>query len=159
MTSSTLIIGTGNEWRGDDAAGLLAARALAQRHLPGVTILEQDSDGANLMDAWADAAAVILLDAVQAGGAPGTIYRVDARQERIPPELFGASSHLLGVGAAIELARALGQLPPRFIIYGVEGVHYELGAPLSPAVAASLPLLVNRVIQEISNGTNDRQSP
>lgn len=158
MTTSTLIIGIGNDFRGDDDAGLLAARALTARHLPGVTVIERSGDGAALMQAWDGATAVILIDAVQAGGQPGTIYRIDASRETVPVDAFSASSHLLGVGAAVEMARALGELPPRLIVYGIEGSSFEMGAALSPAVAANLPALVERVVQEIANGTNDRLS-
>ncbi len=157
--SPLLVIGVGNEWRGDDAVGRLAARALLAKELPGVAIIEHSGDGANLMETWDGAAAVILIDAAAAGGTPGTIYRLDAHQDSIPAEWFGASSHLLGVGAAVELARALGQLPPRFVIFGIEGSSFAINTGLSSAVAASLPALGERVIQEISNMANVRSSP
>ncbi|MBI5668594.1 MAG: hydrogenase maturation protease [Chloroflexi bacterium] len=153
-----IIIGIGNDWRGDDAAGLLAARALRKLNLPNVTITEHGGDGASLMQTWAGAAVVILIDAVSAGGNPGTIYRIDANHETTAPDSFSTSSHLLGVGEAVELARALGQLPPRLVIFGIEGRDFAVNAALSPAVAANLPVLVERIVQEILNGTNDRLS-
>lgn len=153
-----LIIGIGNDFRRDDAAGLIAVRALREKNLPNVDIVEQSGDGASLMQAWSGAETVILIDAVSAGREAGTIYRIDANHDVIPAGLFGASSHLLGVGEAVELARALGELPSRLIIYGIEGGNYAIGEGLSPIIASNLPTLVERIIQEVLNMANDRLS-
>lgn len=159
MTTSTLIIGIGNDFRGDDAVGLIAARALREKHLPNVDIIEQSGDGVNLMQAWVGVEVVILIDAVSAGQEAGKIYRLDASHEPISVESFGASSHLFGVGQAIEMARALDELPPRLIIFGIEGANYTMGAVLSPEVAANFNDLIDDIVQEISKVANDRLSP
>ena len=65
------IIGVGNAWRGDDAAGLLVARRLRQENLPQVEIAESPGTGDSILSAWQDAARVIVVDAVVAGGVPG----------------------------------------------------------------------------------------
>lgn len=46
------IIGIGNEYRNDDAAGLLVARQLRECRLEGVDIRELSGDGSDLMEAW-----------------------------------------------------------------------------------------------------------
>jgi hydrogenase maturation protease len=158
MAIPTLIIGIGNDYRGDDAVGLIAARALREKRLPNVEIVEQSGDGVSLMQSWVGAAVVILIDAVYGGREAGTIYRLDASHEPISVESFGASSHLFGVGQAIEMARTLGELPPQLIIYGIEGASYTMGAALSPQVAANLTALVESVIQELAKVANDRLS-
>ncbi|MGQ9889395.1 MAG: carbamoyltransferase HypF [Aggregatilineales bacterium] len=142
-------VGIGNALRGDDAAGLLAAAAVRAAGLPGVTVVESAGDGAALLDLFADADAVYLLDAAQAGGPPGTIHRVDALAQPLPRGLFAASSHLFGAAEAVEMARALGQLPPYLVVYGVEAADFALGAPPSEAVAAAAHEAAQRVIGEI----------
>ena len=57
-----------------------------------------------------------------------------------------ASTHLIGLADALELARALGRLPPRVVVYGIEGHRFGVGDPVSPAVAAA----VDRVVAELS---------
>jgi len=146
-------VGIGSPLRGDDAAGLLAAAAVRAADLPGVTVVESTGDGAALLDVFAGADAVYLLDAAQAGGPPGTIHRVDALARPLPRGLFAASSHLFGAAEAVEMARALGQLPPRLVIYGVEAADFTLGAPPSEAVAAAAHEAAQRVIEEIANLT------
>jgi len=49
----------------------------------------------------------------------------------------------------VELARALGRLPPRLIIYGIEGKSFEAGAGLSPEVQAAVEGVVERVLREV----------
>jgi hydrogenase maturation protease len=149
MSSSVLCIGVGNEFRGDDAVGLIAARMLQARRLPGLRVIEQSGEGAALMAAWSGATAVFLVDAVSSGAAPGTIYRLDARSLPIPAEFFHYSTHAFSVAEAVEMARALDELPPSLVVYGIEGANFGLGIGLSPAVEAALPALVEQMAAEI----------
>lgn len=147
--SRVTVLGLGNEFRGDDGAGRVVARRLRETALPGVAVREESGEGAALMDAWKDADAVILVDAVQSGAAPGTIHRLDASRVPVPSRFFHYSTHAFSVAEAVELARALNQLPPRLIIYGVEGKDFAAGEKLSPEVAAAVDELLARVRQEI----------
>ena len=47
-----LVIGVGNEFCGDDAVGVLVARHLGEQYLPGVTVIEQNGEGSELITAW-----------------------------------------------------------------------------------------------------------
>lgn len=154
-----LIIGVGNPDRGDDAIGWIAAERLAALAPPGARILRCSGDILALIESWRAAAAVILMDAsspqpasdapgAQPSGRPGTLLRIDAAAEGLPAALTNHSTHGFGVAEAIELARALGVLPPTVLVYAVEGETFEAGAPLSPAAAAALETLIDRVAGE-----------
>jgi hydrogenase maturation protease len=119
-----LIIGIGNEYRCDDAAGLIVARRLKERLAESVNVLEQSGDGAALMGAWQGAKTVIIIDAVTSGAAPGTIHRFDANTRPIPKGDFRYSTHAFGVAEAIELSRALGEFPRSLGGYGIEGKNF-----------------------------------
>jgi hydrogenase maturation protease len=119
--TDTLIIGIGNEYRRDDAVGLIVACRLREMLSEHVTIIEQSGEGAALMKAWKDAQTVIIIDAVHSGAEPGTIFRFESHQQPIPSQFFHYSTHAFSVAEAIELARALNQLPPRLVIFGIEG--------------------------------------
>ncbi|MCX7824656.1 MAG: hydrogenase maturation protease [Verrucomicrobiae bacterium] len=147
----TLIIGIGHDHRHDDALGLVAARRLRARKLPGVTILEATGEGAALMKLWQNAHTVILLDAVQSGAAPGTLHRLDARKQPVRIRFFPCSTHAFGVAEAVELSRALGQLPPRLIILGLEARWFTQGDGLSPEVRRAIPVLLNTVTRELKS--------
>jgi hydrogenase maturation protease len=141
-----LVIGVGNDYRRDDAAGLHVARRL---RAAGVSVVEQTGEGAALMEAWRDAPAVIMVDAVQSGAPPGTIHRLDARAGEIPRDFFHYSTHAFSVAEAVELARALGQLPPWFVVYGIEGSDFTCGTGLSPEVEAAAQESAERILTEI----------
>jgi hydrogenase maturation protease len=147
--SPRLVIGVGNDYRRDDAAGLQVARSVRQRHLAGVSVLEQTGEGAALMEAWQGAPAVILVDAVHSGGKPGAIYRFEAHSQPMPAEFFHYSTHAFGLAEAVEMARALRQLPPRLVVYGVEGKDFTSGAGLSPEVEKAAHEVSARIVSEL----------
>lgn len=111
MTTHALVIGLGNEYRSDDAVGRAVARKLKASAGDEFCVKEESGEGGALMEAWKDAELVVLVDAVESDGLPGTIRRMDARTTVIPGELFHCSTHAFGVSEAIELARALERLP------------------------------------------------
>lgn len=141
------VIGVGNRWRGDDGAGLETVRRLGR--LPGeVEAICHEGDGSGLIELWRGADAVVVVDAVRSGAAPGTVHRFDAGAVPLPRTLGSGSSHAVGVAEAIELARSLDRLPRRVVVYGVEGVQFEAGARFSEAVAGAIDPLARRVASE-----------
>jgi len=146
VASPLVVIGVGNALRADDAAGLEAVRRL--RAGPGVGVREQGGEATALLDALRASAAAIIVDAA-AGAEPGRVHRLDAAARPLPQGMFGVSTHGFGVAEGIELARALGALPPVCVVYAVEGGRFETGAPMSDAVARALPLLAEDITKEI----------
>jgi hydrogenase maturation protease len=141
-----MVIGIGNAYRGDDAAGLVVARALRAR---GVEAVEPEGEPVALLDAFAGHDEVVLVDAVRSGVTPGTVHRVDVSTAPLPAELEGApSTHTLGLGEAIELARALDRLPRRVVVFGIEGERFAAGTELSPAVAAAVEPLIEEILRK-----------
>jgi hydrogenase maturation protease len=151
--SNILVIGIGNDHRGDDAVGLTVARRLKQQLPASVAIGEASGEGTALLEAWRKAALVILIDAVQSGATPGTIHRIDARAQSVPSNFFHYSTHAFGVAEAVELGRALGQLPPRLVIYGIEGETFAAGVGLSAVVEKAAGEVTRRVIEELRAAT------
>ena len=143
-----LIIGIGNEYRGDDAAGLIVARRLKERLADSVKVIEQSGDGAALMEAWQGAETVIIIDAVMSGAEPGTIHRLDAKTRPLPKDAFRCSTHAFGVAEAIELSRAMGGLPRSLIVYGIEGKTFAAGVRLSPEVEGAVGEVAGRALTE-----------
>jgi len=147
--TTPLVIGLGNDFRRDDGAGRVAARRVRELAGEAVRVIEESGEGAALMDAWRGAELVILIDAVHSGAAPGTIHRLDARAQPIPSNFFHYSTHAFSVAEAVELARALDQLPPRLIVHGIEGKDFTSGEGLSPEVAAAVEQVAQTVKGEL----------
>ena len=128
MTALPKVIGVGNPWRSDDAAGLAVARRL--RAMPGldVDVAELEGDLTSLIDAWEGGEHVIVIDAVCSGAEPGTVHRLDAHARSLPRDLDRHSTHAVGLATAIEVGRALDRLPQRLIVFGIEGQRFDVGA-------------------------------
>src|SRR3972149_2149869 len=106
-----LVIGVGNEYRGDDGLGLFAVRQIKAKNLSNVTVIETSGEGAALIETWRSAGIVIAIDAVQSGAKAGTIHRFDASVEPLPGDFFHYSTHAFSLAEGIELARVLNLLP------------------------------------------------
>jgi hydrogenase maturation protease len=146
--SPVLVIGLGNPLRGDDSVGRIVAAGIKRRMHPFLKVVECSGEGTDLMELWADAGTVIVVDAVASGAETGMVHRFDASHLALPVRFKGGSTHAFGLGEAVELARALKQLPRRLIVFGVEGKRFDVGSKLSTEVKKIVPYVVDRVVQE-----------
>ncbi len=152
MTSEqrTLVLGVGNRDRGDDGVGPAVTDRLMASVPAGVTVRQAPADASEIIAAWEGASRVILVDACRSGAPAGAVRRVDATHETVPADPPGCSTHGFGLAAAINLAKAMGRLPERVVIYAVEAETLDHGAPMSPAVEAAVPVVASRVAAELS---------
>lgn len=151
MTAPTLIVGIGNRYRGDDAFGCIVAGDLAGQAPQGVTCIEHDGEPAGLMECWQDTGNVILIDAVSSGAQAGQIFRFDLAHQALPEEFNLYSTHAFGVPQAVELARALGKLPPDIRFIGVEGENFEAGEELSPELSKAKDIVVAEILNSLKS--------
>ncbi len=151
MENRIHIIGVGSPF-GDDRLGWAVAEALQRSSAVKavesgrVVISILDRPGTLLLAHWQDADIVIVIDAVRSGALPGTCFRFDAGEWTVSG--LPASSHGFGVAAALALARALGDLPSRLLVRGVEIDPSCRGFGLSRAVACVLPAFVREIETE-----------
>ena len=146
--AATLVIGVGNPARGDDGVGHAVVARVAERADPLIDTLLLDGEPARLVEAWTGRRHAVVVDAVRAGASPGTIHEIRvtgtgaAPLDRWDP---ATGTHGAGVAAAVALGRALGRLPPELVVVGIEPGDISTGAGLSPAVAAEVDALADRV--------------
>lgn len=138
----------GNPDRGDDGVGAAVARKLAGRLPAGVTILQRSGDMLSLIDDCSGYDALIFVDAAAPNGFPGRIHRIDLASDELPRDIGPTSSHALGLADAIDLARALGLAPDLIVVFAIEGVCFDTGAPVTPELFAATDDLANRVAAE-----------
>lgn len=150
-----LVVGVGAPDRGDDAVGPAVVREVAgllaeAARPPGsreAECVEREEPSA-LLDLWHGVGLCVVVDAVVAGAVPGTLHELTtgAGLPPLPERGHVAGTHDLGLGAAVELARALGRLPGRVVVVGVEAASFDHGAPLHPDVAAAVAPAAHRVL-------------
>ena len=135
MSVSSLVLGVGNTDRGDDGAGIQVVRRLR-----GKGRALEVRDCSNLVTLWADEQDVTVVDATISGARPGTITRFDGLTDELPSGAF-RSTHSFGLAESVELGKALGRLPRRLTIYGIEAGSLTHGEPLSSQVRSAVEKL------------------
>ena len=141
-----VVIAIGNEMRGDDAAGLEVAARLDGKLSDGVALERTRGDATALMELWKGRPLAVVVDAVCGGGVPGEILEIDALKNGLPADLKSASTHDFGLAQGLELGQMMGELPGALRVIGIVGENFEIGAPISEAVAAALNDAAARVI-------------
>ncbi len=144
---NTLILGIGNLLLSDEGVGVHAARALAKRELPpGVSVVEAGTAFLDVLPDIEKADRILLIDAMEGGGAPGSVYRVPFDQCRHP----GMLASLHGFDMSRVLFMAGNDRNPEVTVFGVEPERIEWGTEVSPAVRRTLPALETVILHELS---------
>lgn len=143
-----VVVGIGNDARGDDGVGPRVIALLQDRVRGHVRLVAVGDDPLAVLDAWPGADLVILVDAMCTGAPPGRVERFEP--STMPGSHLAlhdtlASSHGVGLAETLELARALDRLPERLVLYGIEAASFEFGAPLSEPVAAAAAAVADRI--------------
>ncbi len=139
------VIGVGNCDRGDDAAGPACIAALHARLANDIELLSCGGEPAALLALLEGSREVYLIDACAAGLPAGGIRRWNVARQPLPARAGISSTHGVGLAEALELARALGVLPRRCVLYAIEGRSYEAGAALSAPVLAAVESVARRI--------------
>ena len=146
----TVVVGVGNEFRRDDGAGpevIARLRALqpGDASLSGVTLALSDGEPGRMIDLWEGTRLAVVIDAVRDPAMPPG-YRYQVAVDALTGVVDGAaSSHSIGLGDTVELARVLGRLPARLTVLAIVGRDFGFGTELTAEVAAAVPELVERV--------------
>jgi len=143
-----VVIGIGNAFRGDDAAGREVARRVQEQVPEKLEVVVCGLEPTRLIDAWEGADAALVIDAVSSDAEPGTVHRFDATTDPLPSRGFRSSTHALGIGETIELARAIGRLPSRVVVFGIEGEAFGSGTELSGPAQEGVDRAVELVLEE-----------
>ncbi|MHB1038104.1 MAG: HyaD/HybD family hydrogenase maturation endopeptidase [Pirellulales bacterium] len=147
----TLILGIGNLLLQDEAVGVRVVEALHDVKLPaGVEVVDGGTAGANLVDLIADRRKLIVLDAIDAGAEPGTIFRLGP-DDLLPAEGAAISIHQLGLVETLAMVRQLGCAPREVVIFGIQPRRIEPGLELTAEVSAAVPKVVRAVLAELGN--------
>ena len=145
-----LVLGLGNVLCSDDGLGALALSLLDRDfdRPTGVEFLDGGTLGLALLPYLEDADAAILVDAIRADAAPGSFVRLEGA-DVAPAVAQRLSPHQIGVADLLHGARWIDRYPNRVVLLGLVPATIELGIGCSPAVRAAVPMLVDRVAEEI----------
>jgi hydrogenase 3 maturation protease len=137
------VVGVGNELNGDDAAGVLVVRRIAEmlRATPGVLLIDAGLAPENFTGPLRRFRPdlVIEVDAADLGKPPGSASWIEPHDT----DGLSASTHTLPPSVLAEFL--LAELGCRVAVIGIQPVRLELNAPLSPPVERA----VNGVAEQL----------
>ncbi len=140
-----LVLGCGNPLAGDDSAGAEVVRRLSSIPNQNCDFLVVLFPGVELLDVLVGAEAVLIVDAVASGAAPGTLHLIPWPAQSIEPRAVSSlSSHGWGPIETLKLAVALGKTLPPVMILGIEIGELRPGVARSPEVEAAVARVVER---------------
>ena len=154
-----LVVGCGNLIRGDDAAGPVLVRRLAERGMPaGVRLVDGGTAGMDVAFAMRGVRRVIVVDASRLGVEPGTVHPVPG-EELADLEPPSGNLHQFRWDQALGFARWLlkDEYPGEVEVWLVEGASFEPGAPLTPDVDAAVDRIADEVARAV--GAEARGEP
>ena len=145
---------------GNDGVGLKVIEALKNalkktelKGLEGlVEIVDAGTCGLDMLNLLDGTRKVIIIDAVLAGGLPGSIYRFSGQEILENSRSSGlVSIHDIGISEVLKIGEKVQNLP-EILIYGIEigepATEFSLG--LSPEVSMAVDETMKLILEEIS---------
>lgn len=147
--NSILLIGIGNEFRGDDGVGIRVVR-LVQQQIPKIDTLEVSSDILQVLDHWKNRSVVIVDAVFHPQYTPGDILIFKNIDEISLNQEVLTSSHNINLFEALELGKVLEKLPISILLIGVAGRSLSFENSLSKEVEDSIFKVIQIIRQRIS---------
>ena len=142
-----LIVGIGNLLCRDEGIGVHVIQAMEKMELPGhIELLDIGTSTMDLISYLNEVKKLIVIDAMRAGGDPGTIYKCKPR-DLLPKDGGPISLHEIGLLETLGMAKKLG-MEIETVIVGVEPEIMGWGIELTQKVKNKIPLIIEAVLKE-----------
>ncbi len=146
------IIGIGNLLQKDDGIGVHVINQMQAEALPThVRLVDGGTAIFNMLSYFRDYKKIIIIDAVEGGMEPGTIYKI--KPEKISSSSMKNSSlHSVGILELIKLVNQMGQFP-EVLICGIEPQEIKLGLEMTELIQSKIPEVIKLIKQELNLNT------
>jgi hydrogenase maturation protease len=142
-----LVVGIGNLLCRDEGIGIHVIQQMENMKLPGhIELLDIGTSTMDLISYLNEVKKLIVIDAMRAGGKPGTIYKCKP-EDLIPKGEESVSLHDIGVIETLSMAKKMG-MAIETVIIGVEPQIMDWGMELTEAVKNKIPLIIEAVLRE-----------
>ncbi len=153
--SKVAVVGIGNLLMQDDGVGIHIIKELEARScLPqDVDLIDAGVSSYDMVDTFCSYDNLIIVDAMQAGGEPGTIYRAPFEELGLQPNLDITSLHEMHFIEAVNMIKLLG-FNPQITVIGIEPEVIRINMELSPVIKAKVPRLIELIKAEVERTVN-----
>ncbi len=145
-----LLLGVGNLLLTDEGIGIHAIqRIIDKKMLPeDVEIIDGGTAGLALLYYLEGVDMLVIVDAVETSGPPGTIVRLDGDKIHTYMALK-VSPHEITLPDFLAAARLRDLYPKEVVVWGMQPRSLEVGVDLSPDIESRLGILVDYIVQEL----------
>lgn len=144
-----LVLGVGNILLRDEGVGVRVIEHLQKMPLPDdVELFDGGTAGADLIEVLSDRNVVIIVDAADFEAPAGTILRM-TQEDWLPQRNTALSLHDLDIPQTLAMTKILGCAPEKVICLGIVPETIEPGMTLSHKLDALVPVIADRVLDEI----------
>lgn len=156
-----LVAGVGNAWMGDDGFGAEVVKHLQQQELPrGVAVMDFGTGGLNLAyEVMRGYDALMILDVSEQGGAPGTLYVIEADEGVVQGGIDDGDTlnpHGMDPKTMLRFVKSVGAWPGKVVVIACEPQTVaEIGFKLSESVAGAVEPAVKLVLETIAELQTD----
>ena len=142
-----LIVGMGNFIYRDEGIGVHIIREMEKMKLPShIELLDIGTSTMDLISYMKEVKKLIVIDAMRAGGKPGTIYKCKP-EDLLPKDEGPISLHEIGLLETLNMTKKLG-MEIQTVIVGIEPEIMEWGTELTEAVKNKIPMIIEAVLKE-----------
>jgi len=145
-------MGVGSTLMGDDGAGPAVIEALRRRGVPkSVNLYDAGLAASDVLGQLAPDEPLIVIDAIRAGGEPGSIYKARLDEVSLKECSFSGcmSLHELSVVPAMRIEALTGRSFTDVTVFGIEPAVIAWGEGLSPAATAAVEQLAKTILERL----------
>lgn len=146
-----VVLGVGNLLLTDEGIGIHAIQHMLEKKvLPEeIELIDGGTAGLALLYFLEGVDTLLIIDAVETGGPPGTIVRLAG--DRIPAYMaLKVSPHEITLPDFLAAAKLRDLYPKEVVVWGMQPQSLEVGVDLSPEVEARLGTLIDLVVEELT---------
>jgi len=150
-STAILVLGIGNLVMSDDGVGVRVVQELRRRYLfpDHVEVVDGGTLGLDLLPKLEGVGRLLVVDAVETGGKPGTLVRLSG--EELPIALqTKVSPHQMGLKDLLAVAELMGHSPKDMVLIGIQPDGIEMGIELSPHVAERLEEMIVNILTKLN---------
>jgi hydrogenase maturation protease len=152
IETDTVVLGAGSPLMGDDGLGIEVVDTLSRRWAgaPDLQFVDGGVWGMRVLPHIEGAKRLVIVDAIRAGRAPGTLVRLE--REEVPLHMRQKfSPHQIDLSEVLALAALRGTLPPELVALGLEPERVEPYEGLSSPVRARIPELLEAIERQLAD--------
>jgi hydrogenase maturation protease len=143
-----LIVGIGNLLCRDEGVGVHVIQEMKKLQLPpSLDLLDMGTSTMDLLSYLDGGKKLIVIDAMKAGGNPGTIYKCKP-EDLLPKDEGPISLHEIGLLETLNMAKKM-KFEVETVVIGVEPKVFEWGMELSEEVRSRIPAIIETIMKEI----------